>query len=204
MYQCCFVMKTNWLIPFTYQIKKLKVQWICCLYLVKINHIMYTDFDRFMFSETKSKNKKYFYKNCLQCFSNKNVLAEHDKICLKINNGKLQNYKVALWNLKIIWNKYQFYLKFKLILSVFQKLLEAKKVFTQKHLKRTFLAVFLARLFVLIVNLVNQLLFIEVEKLLINLLKQFLKNMNAVKKWWKNILTKIYLQLNKKRKFSIN
>ena len=63
---------------------------------------MYTDFDRFMFSETKSKNKKYFYKNYLQCFSNKNVLAEHDKICLKINNGKLQNYKVALWNLKII------------------------------------------------------------------------------------------------------
>ena len=69
---------------------------------MKINHIMYTDFDRFMFSETKSKNKKYFYKNYLQCFSNKNVLAEHDKICLKINNGKLQNYKVALWNLKII------------------------------------------------------------------------------------------------------
>ena len=171
---------------------------------MKINHIMYTDFDRFMFSETKSKNKKYFYKNYLQCFSNKNVLAEHDKICLKINNGKLQNYKVALWNLKIIWNKYQFHLKFKLILSVFQKLLEAKKVFTQKHLKRTFLAVFLARLFMLIVNLVNQLLFIEVEKLLINLLKQFLKNMNAVKKWWKKILTKIYLQLNKKRKFSIN
>ena len=63
---------------------------------------MYTDFDRFMFSETKSKNKKYFYKNYLQCFSNKNVLAEHDKICLKINNGKLQIYKVALWNLKII------------------------------------------------------------------------------------------------------
>ena len=69
---------------------------------MKINHIMYTDFDRFMFSETKSKNKKYFYKNYLQCFSNKNVLAEHDKICLKINNGKLQNYKVALWNFKII------------------------------------------------------------------------------------------------------
>ena len=95
-------MKTNCLISFTYQIKNLRVQWICCLYLVKINHIMYTDFDRFMFSETKSKNKKYFYKNYLQCFSNKNVLAEHDKICLKINNGKLQNYKVALWNLKII------------------------------------------------------------------------------------------------------
>ena len=37
-----FFMKTNWLIPFTYQIKNLKIQWICCLYLIKINHIMYT------------------------------------------------------------------------------------------------------------------------------------------------------------------
>ena len=37
-----FVIKTNWLIPFTYQIKNLKIQWICCLYQMKINHIMCT------------------------------------------------------------------------------------------------------------------------------------------------------------------
>ena len=35
-------MKTNRLIPFTYQNKNLKIQRICCLYLMKINHIMCT------------------------------------------------------------------------------------------------------------------------------------------------------------------
>ena len=56
------------------------------------------------------------------------------------------------------------------------------KVFTQKNIEITFLAVFLTNLFVLIINLVNQLLFIEVKMLLINLLKQFLKSMNTVRK----------------------
>ena len=83
-------------------------------------------------------------------------------------------------------------------MSVFQKVLEAMKVFTQKHIKRTFLAVFLARLFVLIVNLANQLLFIEVEKLLINLLKQILKEYECYKKVMKKHF--IFLQLNKKKK----
>ena len=65
------------------------------------------------------------------------------------------------------------------------------KVFTQKNNKITFLAVFITSLFVLIINLVNQLLYIEVKILLINLLKQFLKSMNTVKKQKKKILTKI-------------
>ena len=41
-----------------------------------------------MFQKTKSKNKKYFYKKCLQCFSSKNVLTEHKKICLSINGAQ--------------------------------------------------------------------------------------------------------------------
>ena len=65
-----------------------------------------------------------------------------------------------------------------LILSV----LKAMTVFTQKNIKITFLAVFVISLFVLIINLVKQLLFIEVEMLLIDLLKQFLTSMNTVKK----------------------
>ena len=31
------------------------------------------DFDRFWFNKTRNKNKKYFCKRCLHCFSNKNV-----------------------------------------------------------------------------------------------------------------------------------
>ena len=44
-------------------------------------------FDRFMFHKTKNKNKKHFFKSCLQCFSSKNVLTEHKKVCLSINGA---------------------------------------------------------------------------------------------------------------------
>ena len=56
------------------------------------------------------------------------------------------------------------------------------KTFTQKNIESTFLAVFLTSLFVLIINLLNQVLFIELKMVLINLLKQFLMSMNTVKK----------------------
>ena len=38
-----------------------------------------------MFNKTKSKNKKWFCKSCLCCFSGKKVLIEHDKDCLIVN-----------------------------------------------------------------------------------------------------------------------
>ena len=44
------------------------------------------DFDRFILHKTRNKNKKYFCKNCLQCFSSKNVLTEHKKVYLSIND----------------------------------------------------------------------------------------------------------------------
>ena len=41
-----------------------------------ISHYVYIkDFNRFMFHKTKNKNKKYFCKSCLQCFSSKNVFV---------------------------------------------------------------------------------------------------------------------------------
>ena len=36
----------------------------------------------------KNKNKKRFCRSCLQCFSSKNVLAEHKKDWLIINGGQ--------------------------------------------------------------------------------------------------------------------
>ena len=52
-------------------------------YYVHIN-----DFNRFMFHRTNNKNKKYFCKSCLKCFSSKNVLTEHKKVCLSINGAQ--------------------------------------------------------------------------------------------------------------------
>ena len=56
------------------------------------------------------------------------------------------------------------------------------KVLTQKNIMSMFLVVMLIKLFVLMIDLVSQLLFLEVKMLLMNLLKQFLKSMNIVKK----------------------
>ena len=50
------------------------------------SHYVYIkDFNRFMFHKTKNKNKKWFCKNCLQCFSSENILIKHKKDCLSIN-----------------------------------------------------------------------------------------------------------------------
>ena len=47
-----------------------------------INHIMST---LKTFHKTKNKNKKWFCKGCLQCFSSENVLINHKEDCVCIN-----------------------------------------------------------------------------------------------------------------------
>ena len=54
----------------------------------KSHYVYIKDFSTFMFHKTKNKNKKYFCKSCLQCFSSKNVLTEHKEVCLSINGAQ--------------------------------------------------------------------------------------------------------------------
>ena len=51
------------------------------------SHYVYIK-DRFMFHRMKNKNKKYFCKSCLWCFSSENVLTNHNKNCLSINGAQ--------------------------------------------------------------------------------------------------------------------
>ena len=51
----------------------------------KSRYVYIKDFDRFMFHKTKNKNKNWFCKSCLQCFSSENVLIKHNESCLSIN-----------------------------------------------------------------------------------------------------------------------
>ena len=46
----------------------------------KSHYVYIKDFNRFMFHKMKTKNKKHFFKSCLQCFSSKNVLIKHKEI----------------------------------------------------------------------------------------------------------------------------
>ena len=52
----------------------------------KSHYVYIKDVDRSMLHNTKTKNKKYFCKSCLQCFSSKNVLTEHKEDYLLIND----------------------------------------------------------------------------------------------------------------------
>ena len=51
----------------------------------KSHYVCIKDLDRFIFHKTKHKNKKWFYRSCLQCFSSENVLTKHKEDCLSIN-----------------------------------------------------------------------------------------------------------------------
>ena len=51
----------------------------------KSHYVYIKGFDRFMFHKTKNKNKKWFCRSCLQCFSSESVLIKHKENCLSIN-----------------------------------------------------------------------------------------------------------------------
>ena len=54
----------------------------------KLYYVYIKDFNRFMFHKTKNKNKIYFCKSFLQCFSSINVLTEYKKVFLSINGAQ--------------------------------------------------------------------------------------------------------------------
>ena len=87
----------------------------------KSHYVYIKDFDRFMFHKTKNKNKKYFCKSCLQCFSCKNVLAKHEEVCLSINGTqsiRLEKGTIELKNyFKQIPVPFKFYADSKYILK---------------------------------------------------------------------------------------
>ena len=67
----------------------------------KSHYVYIKDFNRFMYNKTKNKNKKYFCKCCLQCFSSEKVLIEHGENCIRINgkqNGKLKSNSISFKN----------------------------------------------------------------------------------------------------------
>ena len=59
----------------------------------KSHYVYIKDFNIFMCNKTKSKNKKHFYRYCLQCFSSEKVLQEHKEICLIINGKQCVKLK---------------------------------------------------------------------------------------------------------------
>ena len=148
----------------------------------KSHYVYIKDFNRFMFHNAESKNKKRFCRSCLQCFSEKNVLIKHNEDYSSINGEQSVQLEEATIKFQNYFKQMPVPFKFVLILSVIQNLLKVMKAFTQKNINVTLLVVLLIKLFVLIIDLVNRLSFIEVKMLLVNLLEQFLKSISTLKK----------------------
>ena len=55
------------------------------LLLIGNFYVYIKDFERFMFQKTKTKNKKWFCKSCLQYFSSKTLLIKHEENYLSVN-----------------------------------------------------------------------------------------------------------------------
>ena len=136
-----------------------------------------------MFLKTKNKNKKWFCKSCLQCFSSESVLTKHKEDCWNIN-GK-QSVKLKEWIIEFENCSKQIPVPFK-IYADFQcnsrGVESCEGSYTKKKIKITFLLVLLTKLFALMISLLNQLLLIEVTMQLMNLLKQFLRSISTAKK----------------------
>ena len=151
----------------------------------KSHYVYIKDSNRFMCNKTKNKNKKYFCKCCLQCFSSGKILAEHGENCL-IRNGK-QIVKLKIGSISFENHFKQLPVPFKMYAD-FECILKGAKSSDKnsgsytKNIKITFLVVLLRKLHVFIINIARKLLFTEEKMLLTDLLKQFLKIMIIVKK----------------------
>ena len=52
------------------------------------HYVLIKDFNKFMFNQTKNKNKKHFCMQCMQCFSSERVLNNHKDICIQVNGAQ--------------------------------------------------------------------------------------------------------------------
>ena len=146
-----------------------------------INHIVcIKDFNTFMFHKTK--NKKWFCKSCLQCFSSENVLTKHKEDCLSINGQQSVNLEEGIIEFKTYFKQLPVPFKIYADFECNLRDVEICKGSYTKNIMNMFLVVLLIKLFVLAIGLLSQLLFIEVNMLFMNLSNQFLKNINIAEK----------------------
>ena len=121
----------------------------------KSHYVYIKDFDKFLFHKTKKKNKKYFCRSCLQCFSSKNVLTKHKDVCLSVNDAQSVKLEQGTIEFENYFKQIPAPLK---IYGDFEYNLEGVVIFEGFYTKNifiTFVVVLLTKLFVLMISLVN-------------------------------------------------
>ena len=121
----------------------------------KSHYVYIKDFEKFLFHKTKKKNKKYFCRSCLQCFSSKNVLTKHKDVCLSVNDAQSVKLEQGTIEFENYFKQIPVPLK---IYGDFEYNLEGVVIFEGFYTKNifiTFVVVLLTKLFVLMISLVN-------------------------------------------------
>ena len=145
----------------------------------KSHYVYAKDFNTLMFHKTEDENKKWFCKSCLQCFSSEKVLIKHEGDCLSINGVQSVNVEEGIIEFENYFKQLPAPIK---IYADFECNLRDVEIYEgsyTKNIMMMFLVLLLIKLFVLAINLVNRLLVIETKILLMNILKQFLKNIST-------------------------
>ena len=180
--ECCYENKLTFSVYRSDQNFENLMDLLLVIYENKSHYVYIKDFNRFMFHKTKNKNKKYFCKSRFQCFTSKNVLTEHKKVCSSINGAQ----SVWLEKGKIEFKKYfkQVPVPFK-IDADFECNLKSVKSYESFYAKKYQDHVpcsFTYKLVCVDNEFTKPIVVLEAKMLLMNLLKQFLKSMDTVKK----------------------
>ena len=125
----------------------MKTSHIMCISKILIN---------LCFTKQRKKNKIYFCKSCLQCFSSKNVLTEHKDVSLSINGAQSVRLEKGTVEFKNHFKQRAVTFKVYVDFDCNLESVESYKGFYSKNIKIIFLVVLLTSLFVLMINLSNQ------------------------------------------------
>ena len=110
------------------------------------------------------------------------MLIKHEESCLSINGKQSVKLQKGIIGFKNCFKQIPVPFKIYADFECNSKSVEFDEGSYTKNIKITILVVLLIKLFELMIGLLSQLLFIEVKMLLINLLNQFLKNINIAEK----------------------
>ena len=134
------------------------------------------------FTKQKNKHKKWFCRSCLQCFSRESVLIKHKENCLSINGKQSVKLEEGISEFENYFKKIPVSFKIYADFECTLRSVESYERSYTKNVKITFLVVLPTKLFVLMIVLVSQLLFIGVKRMIMNLLKQYLRSINIAEK----------------------
>ena len=103
----------------------------------KSHYVYIKDFNRFMCNKTKNKNKKYFCKCCLQCFSSEKCLIEHRENFLIINGKQSVKLKCGSISFKNYFKQtpgpFKIYADFECLLKGVKRSDKKNSSYTEKY-----------------------------------------------------------------------